>query len=39
MIFINGGIIFNPDLGNEICDLYLDSIHTKLNIIQSLDKK
>ena len=35
----NGGIIFNPDLGNEICDLYLDSIHTKLNIIQSLDKK
>ena len=35
----NGGIKNNPDLGNEICGLYLDSINAKLNIIEDIQKK
>ena len=35
----NGGIKNNPDLGNEICGLYFDSINAKLNIIEDIQKK
>ena len=37
LLRFNGGVKSNPDLGNEICALYLNSINTKLNIIENFE--
>jgi hypothetical protein len=34
----SGGMINKPELGEEVCDLMIDSIHAKLSLIKELDK-
>ena len=37
LLKLNGGIANKPDLGEEICDLMIDSIQARLSIIQEIE--
>ena len=37
LLKLNGGIANKPDLGEEICDLMIDSIQAKLSILQEIE--
>ena len=37
LLKLNGGIANNPELGEEICDLMIDSIQARLSIIQEIE--
>ena len=39
LLKVSGGVIENPDLGNEVCDLMIDSIKAKLSIIGQFNMK
>ena len=34
----SGGVANKPELGEEVCDLMIDSIQAKLSLIKELDK-
>ena len=36
---LNGGYLNNPELGDEVGDMLLESIQAKLNVISQLKKK
>ncbi len=36
---VNGGIEKNPELGQKISDLIIDSIHAKLSILNNIGNK